>query len=74
MRAVRPAAAGDGERLAVLKAVVDDGLRTRRHLDYWGSSAWARDAAPVVDALAERSRLHRRRSWSCWCSGRRGTW
>lgn len=53
MRAVRLAAADDGERLAVLKAAVDDGLRTRRHLDYWGSSAWARDAAPVVDALAE---------------------
>jgi hypothetical protein len=53
MRAVRLAAADEGERLAVLQAAVDDGLRTRRHLDYWGSSAWARDAAPVVDALAE---------------------
>lgn len=53
MRTVRLAAAGESERLAVLKAAVDDGLRTRRHLDYWGSSAWARDAAPVVDALAE---------------------
>ena len=53
MRAVRLAAAGESERLAALKAAVDDGLRTRRHLDYWGSSAWARDAAPVVDALAE---------------------
>lgn len=53
MRAVRLAAAGESERLAVLKAAVDDGLRTRRHLDYWGSSAWARDAAPVVDALAD---------------------
>ncbi|NLD78354.1 MAG: hypothetical protein GX643_17000 [Acidimicrobiales bacterium] len=53
MRAVLLAAAGESERLAVLKAAVDDGLRTRRHLDYWGSSAWARDAAPVVDALAE---------------------
>lgn len=51
MRAVRLAAADDGERLAVLKAAVDDGLRTRRNLDYWGSSSWARDAAPVVDAL-----------------------
>jgi hypothetical protein len=37
--------------LAVLRAAVDDGLRTRRHLDYWESSAWAADAAPVVDAL-----------------------
>lgn len=53
MRAVRLAAADERERLAVLKAAVDDGLRTRRHLDYWGSSAWARDAAPVVDALAD---------------------
>jgi hypothetical protein len=53
MRTVRLAAAGESERLAVLTAAVDDGLRTRRHLDYWGSSAWARDAAPVVDALAE---------------------
>ncbi|MFV0257776.1 MAG: hypothetical protein ACK5PP_04930 [Acidimicrobiales bacterium] len=33
MRAVRLADASDGERLAVLKAEVDDGLRTRRHLD-----------------------------------------
>jgi hypothetical protein len=53
MRAVRLAAADDSERLAVLKTAVDDGLRTRRHLDYWRSSAWARDAAPVVDALAD---------------------
>jgi hypothetical protein len=52
MRAVRLAAADESERLAVLKAAVDDGLRTRRHLDYWGSSSWARDAASVVDALA----------------------
>ncbi len=53
LRSVRLAAADEGTRLAVLRAAVDDGLRTRRHLDYWGSSAWARDAAPVVDALAE---------------------
>ncbi|MEZ5323369.1 MAG: hypothetical protein R2698_15090 [Microthrixaceae bacterium] len=53
MRAVRLAAAGESERLAVLRAAVDDGLRTRRYLDYWGSSAWARDAAPVVWALGE---------------------
>ncbi|MFN7149296.1 MAG: hypothetical protein ACK4V6_07425 [Microthrixaceae bacterium] len=53
MRAVRLAAAGERDRLAVLKEAVDDGLRTRRHLDYWGSTAWAQDAAPVVDALAE---------------------
>ncbi len=53
MRAVRLAAAGDDERLAMLRAAVDEGLRTRRHLDYWGSSAWAEEAAPVVDALAD---------------------
>ena len=53
MRAVRLAGAGEGERLAVLKAAVDGGLRTRRHLDYWGSSSWALDAAPVLDALAD---------------------
>ncbi|HZA75561.1 MAG TPA: hypothetical protein VE623_04130 [Acidimicrobiales bacterium] len=52
-RAVRLAAADDSERLAVLRAEVDRGLRTRRHLGYWESSAWARDASPVVDALAE---------------------
>ncbi|MCU0309027.1 MAG: hypothetical protein MUE51_14930 [Thermoleophilia bacterium] len=51
-RAVRLAAADDGERLAVLRAAVDDRLRLRRHLDYWGSSRWAEDAAPVVSALA----------------------
>lgn len=51
-QAVRLAAADDDDRLAVLRAAVDDRLRTRRHLDYWASSAWAGDAAPVVDALA----------------------
>ncbi len=53
MRSVRLAAAGDEERLSALRAAVDEGLRTRRHLDYWGSSAWAEEAAPVVDALAD---------------------
>lgn len=52
-RAVRLAAADESDRLAILKAAVDDGLRTRRHLDYWASSSWARDASPVVDALGE---------------------
>ena len=52
-RAVRLAAAGGDERLAVLRAAVDEGLRTRRHLDYWASDTWAHDADPVVDALAE---------------------
>lgn len=51
-RAVRLAATDDQDRLAVLRAAVDSGLRTRRHLDYRGASSWASDAAPVVDALA----------------------
>ncbi len=52
-RAVRLAAAGPSERLAVLAAEVDSGLRTRRHLGYWESSEWAGEAQPVVAALAE---------------------
>jgi hypothetical protein len=52
-RAVRLAAAGEDERLRVLRVEVDRGLRTRRYLDYWQSNGWAVDAAPVVDALAE---------------------
>lgn len=52
-RAIWLAAADESDRLVVLKAAVDDGLRTRRHLDYWGSSSWARDASPVVDALGD---------------------
>ena len=51
-RAVRLTAADGSERISVLKAEVDRGLRTRRYLDYRDSSAWARDAAPVVEALA----------------------
>lgn len=50
-QAVRLAAATDVDRLQVLRAAVDGGLRTRRFLDYWASSRWAADAAPVVDAL-----------------------
>lgn len=53
LRAVRLAGADESDRLAALQAAVDDGLRTRRHLDYWGSSSWARDASPVVDALGD---------------------
>jgi len=52
MRGVRLAAAGEEERLLVLRAAVDDALRTRRSLDYRASSAWAREAAPVLEALA----------------------
>jgi len=39
------------DRLGVLRAAVDGGLRSRRHLDYWASSSWAADASPVLDAL-----------------------
>lgn len=52
-RSVRLAAADSSERITVLKAEVDRGLRTRRHLDYWQSSQWAVEAAPIVDALAD---------------------
>jgi hypothetical protein len=52
-RAVRLAAAGPSERLEVLAAEVDSGLRTRRHLGYWESSEWAAEARPVVAALAD---------------------
>ncbi len=52
-RAVRLAAADPAERIGVLRAEVDRGLRTRRSLDYWESSTWAVEASPVVDALAD---------------------
>lgn len=52
-RAVRLAAAGESERLSVLKTAVDQSLRTRRHLDYRGSMAWAQDAEPVMNALGD---------------------
>jgi hypothetical protein len=52
-RVVRLAAAGPEERLEVLWAEVDSGLRTRRHLGYWESSEWAAEARPLVGSLAE---------------------
>lgn len=52
-RAVRLAAADSSERITVLRAEVDRGLRTRRYLDYWQSSQWAVEASPVVDALGD---------------------
>jgi len=55
-RAVRLAGADKAERLALLRTAVDSGLRTRRYLDYWQSSAWAREAQPVVDSLAAEVR------------------
>jgi hypothetical protein len=60
-RLVRLAASSDADRLQLLRATVDQGLRTRRFLDYWASSRWAGDAAPVVDALrAEASQRQSR--------------
>src|SRR3546814_18452983 len=50
-RAVRLAAAGPSERLEVLAAEVDSGLRTRRHLGYWDAPAWAAAARPLGAAL-----------------------
>ena len=50
-RAVRLAAASAPERLTVLRAAVDQGLRTRRFLGYHESSQWAIDGRPIVDAL-----------------------
>jgi hypothetical protein len=56
-RSVHLAVSDGPDRLQVLRAAVDDGLRTRRSLDYWASSRWAADAAPVVDAIgAEATR------------------
>jgi hypothetical protein len=52
-RSVRLAAASSSERIVVLKAEVDRGLRTRRYLDYWQSSQWAVEASPIVDALGD---------------------
>ena len=42
-----------GEDLAELRFAIDTRLRTRRFLDYWGSSEWASEATPVVDAIEE---------------------
>lgn len=50
--AVRLAAASPADRLAALRVLVDDDLRTRRFLGYRQSIDWANDAAPVVEALS----------------------
>ena len=50
--AVRLAAASPADRLAVLRVLVDDDLRTRRFLGYRQSIDWANDAGPVVQALS----------------------
>jgi hypothetical protein len=41
--------------LAVLRAEVDRGLRTRRFLPYVESSAWAHGARPIVEELRQRA-------------------
>jgi len=43
-----------GVDLTPLRAAVDSSLRTRRFLDYWESSEWAREASPVVDAIGDQ--------------------
>jgi hypothetical protein len=42
-----------GVELSQLRCEIDTRLRTRRYLDYWESSEWASDAAPVVDAIGD---------------------
>jgi uncharacterized Zn finger protein len=36
-----------------LRTEIDTNLRTHRSLDYWESSEWASEAAPVVDAIGD---------------------
>ncbi len=51
--ALRLAAASHAGDLGELRAAIDGRLRTRRYLDYYQSSSWATEAAPVVDAIEE---------------------
>lgn len=50
-RTIRLAAATPADRIATLRSEFDS-LRTRRHLDYRESMAWADDALIVVDEIA----------------------
>ncbi|MDJ0771311.1 MAG: hypothetical protein QNJ12_21160, partial [Ilumatobacter sp.] len=50
-RTIRLAAAAPADRVATLRSELD-GLRTRRHLGYRESMAWADDAMIVVDEIA----------------------
>ena len=50
-RAIRLAAATPADRIATLRSELDS-LRTRRHLGYRESMAWADDAMIVVDEIA----------------------
>ena len=49
-RTIRLAAATPADRVATLRSELD-GLRTRRHLGYRESMAWANDADIVVDEI-----------------------
>lgn len=49
--AVRLAAAGPADRVAILRAEADNVLRTRRHLDYSEANEWALEAGVLVDAV-----------------------
>lgn len=51
-KAVRLAAASPADRVAVLRALVDDSLRTRRFLGYRESVEWADEADVAVRALS----------------------
>lgn len=55
-REVRLVAARARGDLALLRAEVDRGLRTRRFLDYHDAIAWARAARPILDELERLSR------------------
>jgi hypothetical protein len=54
-RTVRLIAARDNDDLAVLRAEIDRGLRTRRFLPYAESSAWAHGAQPIAEELRQRA-------------------
>jgi hypothetical protein len=54
-RTVRLITARADDDLAVLRAEVDRGLRTRRFLPYGESSGWAHGARPVVEELRRRA-------------------
>jgi hypothetical protein len=54
-RAVRLIAARGSDDLAVLRAEVDRGLRTRRFLPYAESSGWAYAARPIAEELRQRA-------------------
>ena len=52
---MRLIAARGSDDLAVLRAEVDRGLRTRRFLSYAESSGWAHGARPIAEELRQRA-------------------